>query len=556
MNALRGQKIVSSGFLPCAVLSAATFLLATAFSVAAQVQKEDSCIHRGIADSLEKRLSQQRTLSDKSHSDQDADLAKQVVRAAEEFSDNDRAAAVGTSKPIAPVDSQIANLRSFVCRVLQTAGLPTNDSFGPAAVAAFFYVVSRVLTPSEILEIYPVITKAYNDKLISPSPQLAALVDRTRLALGRKQLFGTQAFVNDDLLVLAPLEKPEEVDRRRNEFGLEPLRQYEKSLQRRFRLPLIRSFQLPENVGSISEPSSKPANGALPFESSSDEPEIRINTALVKIDVLVRNAVSQNATQLKKEDFRVFDNGRPVEIEFFGRRETPFDIVLLLDLSGSTSSKIGLIKKSTKRFIEAKRPEDRVAIVAFTDKTTLVSDFESDRDILAKRIKEIGGFGGSFVWDAFWYAMDLLSGGSNERRKAIVALTDGLDNQFWFSRTDAGSKTGFADLAERVSRENVVIFPVYLDTESEYPRLKDSYRAARAALRYLADASGGNFYTAKKLEAVESLYDDVLLDVGAIYTLGFSPEIREGDQLWHSLKIDMPSRPELRIKYRPGYFAR
>jgi VWFA-related protein len=137
-----------------------------------------------------------------------------------------------------------------------------------------------------------------------------------------------------------------------------------------------------------------------------------------------------------------------------------------------------------------------------------------------------------------------------------VALTDGLDNQFWFSRSDVGSRTSFADLAERVSRENVVIFPVYLDTESEYPQLKDSYRAARAALRYLADASGGNFYTAKKLESVESLYDEVLLDVGAIYTLGFSPEIREGDQLWHSLKIDVPSRPELHIKYRPGYFAR
>lgn len=556
MNASRGQKIVSSGFIPLAVLSAAAFLLAAAFSVAAQVPQEDSCIHRGIADALEKRLSQQKTLSDKTHSDQDTDLAKQVVRAAADFSDNDKTAAVGMSKPDAPANSQNAKLRSLVCRVLQTVGLPTNDLFGQPAVAAFFYVVSRTLTPSEILEIYPVITKAYSDKLISPSPQLAALVDRVRLALGRKQLFGTQAFVNDDLLVLAPLEKPEDIGRRRKEFGLEPLREYEKSLQRRFRMPLIRSFQLPENAALISEPSSKPANGASPFESSSDEPEIRINTALVKIDVLVRDAVSQNATQLTKEDFRVFDNGHPVEIEFFGRRETPFDIVLLLDLSGSTSSKVGLIKKSTKRFIEAKRPEDRVAIVAFTDKTTLVSDFESDREILLKRVKEIGGFGGSFVFDAFWYAMDLLSNGANERRKAIVALTDGLDNQFWFSRSDVGSRTSFADLAERVSRENVVIFPVYLDTESEYPQLEDSYRAARAALRYLADASGGNFYTAKKLESVESLYDEVLLDVGAIYTIGFSPEIREGDQLWHSLKIDVPSRPELHIKYRPGYFAR
>ncbi|MER3431224.1 MAG: hypothetical protein C4324_09330, partial [Blastocatellia bacterium] len=460
----------------------------------------------------------------------------------------------------ASVDSVSVGSRALVCRVLLSVGLPTNESFGPQAVASFFFLASRVLTRAEILEIYPAIERAYQDKLIGPGPQLASLVDRTRLALGRKQVFGTQVFLRDDLLVLAPIEKPEDIDRRRSEFGLEPLRRYEKALQNRFRMPLVRSFQVPATdsskaISSAAEPTSKPAESVSPLEINPAEPEIRINTALVRIDVLVRDAVSQNAAQLTKNDFLVFDNGRPVDIEFFGKSESPFDIVLLLDLSGSTANKAGLIRKAAKKFIEAKRPEDRIAIVVFTDQIKLVSDFENDREILLQRVKDIRGFGGTFVWDAFWYALDMLGKSAAERRRAIVALTDGLDNQLRFSGSDVGSKTSFADLAERVSRENVVIFPVYLDTERDNPPLRDSYRAARTTLRYLADSSGGNFYTAKKLESVEALYDEVLLDVGAIYTLGFSPELREGDPLWHSLKVEVPSRPNLQIRYRPGYFA-
>src|SRR5207247_8774337 len=87
--------------------------------------------------------------------------------------------------------------------------------------------------------------------------------------------------------------------------------------------------------------------------------------------------------------FAVFENGALQEISFFASNEAPFDLVLILDLSGSTADKIGLIRKSSKRFVDAVRSVDRVAIVTFTAEAEVVSTLTSDHDALNKIIDKI-----------------------------------------------------------------------------------------------------------------------------------------------------------------------
>jgi len=90
---------------------------------------------------------------------------------------------------------------------------------------------------------------------------------------------------------------------------------------------------------------------------------LRIDTDLVTLSVSVFNrTASRSSINLQQKDFSVLDDGAPQEIAFFESRESPFDLVLLLDLSGSTADKLGLIRKSAKRFVDAARPEDRIAI--------------------------------------------------------------------------------------------------------------------------------------------------------------------------------------------------
>src|SRR5260370_26996507 len=114
---------------------------------------------------------------------------------------------------------------------------------------------------------------------------------------------------------------------------------------------------------------------------------IRIDSDLVNLNV---NVISRNAApgagHLEQKDFAVFENGAPQEISVFAPVDAPFDLVLLLDLSGSTADKIGLIRKSAKRFVDAARPADRIAIFTFTADIQIVSRLSSDHTALKKSL--------------------------------------------------------------------------------------------------------------------------------------------------------------------------
>src|SRR5215210_422922 len=128
------------------------------------------------------------------------------------------------------------------------------------------------------------------------------------------------------------------------------------------------------------------------WQKSDESDTVRIETDLVNLNVSVfaRNR-QQHASvgPLQQKDFTVFENGVPEEITFFASASTPLDLVLLLDLSGSTSDKLDLVRKSARRFVEAAREGDRISVVTFTDAPSLVAPLMTDHVELISRIKKI-----------------------------------------------------------------------------------------------------------------------------------------------------------------------
>ena len=151
---------------------------------------------------------------------------------------------------------------------------------------------------------------------------------------------------------------------------------------------------------------------------------IRIDSDLVDLKVSVLGFPPNTPPpMLAPKDFTVFEDGVPQEITFFQAADTPFDLVLLLDLSGSNSKKLKMIRNSAKRFVDAARDVDRIAIVTFTDHPALYSSFSLDRKKLKKTIDEMDdAIGGTNFWDSMdWVLRDLIPQGSASRRSAIVA---------------------------------------------------------------------------------------------------------------------------------------
>jgi Ca-activated chloride channel family protein len=232
-----------------------------------------------------------------------------------------------------------------------------------------------------------------------------------------------------------------------------------------------------------------------------------------------------------------------------------------MDLSGSTADKRDLIRKSTRRFIEAARPTDRIAILAFADDVWVVCPLTVDRARLLAAAGKIEGGGGSHVWDALAFTLDnVFESASSPRRRAVVFMTDGVDNALNSFYGSGGSKISFADLLESVRKHDALVVPIYLDTEDRNSYFGDSgrrtYASARNTLAMLALESGGLYYSARKVEDLNGVYEQVIEDLSKVYSIGYRSTNEKRDGSWRGVNIEIPGHRDLKTRARPGYYAR
>ncbi len=301
---------------------------------------------------------------------------------------------------------------------------------------------------------------------------------------------------------------------------------------------------------------------SVPAQTPEPTDTIRIDTDLVNVSVGVfsRHPSSQKSA-LEQKDFVVFENGKPQEISFFASADTPFDLVLLLDLSGSTANKLKLIRTSSKRFVDAARSGDRIAIVIFTADVKVVSLLTSDHEALKRSIDQIAKpSGGTNFWDALRFVLEHIVGQSRVegRRSAVVVMPDGVDHALP-DVSGSGSSTTFAELIEIVRRSDTIVLPIYLDTEKEakqYGTPKSAYALAREQLSELASESGNAVYQARKVKDLDGAYAQVIRDLSTVYSIGYRPTNRVRDGSWRAVAVQLIGRSDLVAHTRRGYYAK
>ena len=291
---------------------------------------------------------------------------------------------------------------------------------------------------------------------------------------------------------------------------------------------------------------------------------IRIDSDLVDLKVSVLNSSKSAALSLlEQKDFLVLEDGKPQDIAFFAAADVPFDLVLLLDLSGSNSKKLKMIKQSARRFVDSARSVDRIALVTFTDRPALYSSFTLDRKKLKRSIDEIDeASGGTNFWDALNYVLkEMVVKGPSSRRSAIVLMTDGIDNALP-GVPGAGSEISFEGLLQTIRDSETIIFPIYLDTEEEVVKdikrlhvSRENYKLAREQLGQIAATCATTLYKAVKLRDLDQLYGQVISDLSTVYSLGYRPSNRILDGKWRSVEVQLPQRPDLMARTKRGYFA-
>jgi VWFA-related protein len=289
---------------------------------------------------------------------------------------------------------------------------------------------------------------------------------------------------------------------------------------------------------------------------------IRIDSDLVDLKVSVLGfAANAPAPLLEQKDFVVLEDGVPQEIRFFEAADAPFDLVLLLDLSGSNSKNLKMIRNSAKRFVDAARDVDRIALVTFTDQPALYSTFSLDRKKLKKSIDQMDeAIGGTNFWDSFdWVLKDLVGHRDGTRRNAVVVMTDGIDNALP-DVPGPGSKLPFDSLLDNIRNSETIIFPIYLDTEEENVRRyhvpREAYAQAREQLGQIATVCGTSVYRAAKLKDLDTVYVQVVRDLTTVYSIGYRPTNKSLDGKWRAVEVQLLNRPELFARTKRGYYAK
>jgi VWFA-related protein len=311
--------------------------------------------------------------------------------------------------------------------------------------------------------------------------------------------------------------------------------------------------------GEVDAGAPEPASTGGTAEETDDD-VVSLKAALVNLNVSVTNRTGLALGNLKKEEFHVAENGQNQSIQFFAPSTAPFNLVLLIDLSGSIKDKLDVIKNAALKFVDVLGSQDKIGVISFTDEIRVVSQLTSDRDELKRRIKSIEKpHGGTAFYEATWFALVDTLRETQGQRNAIVVLSDGVDSSMdRYNPLD--SRVSFAQLTNRLEESDVMVFPIYLDTEYEevFERgnsTSEAYAVARDQLERLADVSGGQMFKAEKASDLSGVYKQVAAALRTVYSIGYQPTNPTKDGTFRRIRVTV-DRTDAAVRTRKGYYAK
>lgn len=213
------------------------------------------------------------------------------------------------------------------------------------------------------------------------------------------------------------------------------------------------------NTGSAQRNDSTTAPAQMPDK---DEPVelgegdiLRVSTTLVTVPVSVLDRDGKYVPNLRKENFRIYEEGQEQEVAYFASVEKAFTVALVIDTSGSTISKLEEIHDAAIAFVNQLRPEDTVMVVSFNDRVRLLCEPTTDRYAIQSAIRRAEPGDGTKLYDAVDFVI-------NERfnrikgRKAIVLFTDGVDT--------TSRRASYESTTRDAEELDALIYPIRYDT--------------------------------------------------------------------------------------------
>ena len=281
-----------------------------------------------------------------------------------------------------------------------------------------------------------------------------------------------------------------------------------------------------------------------------DDDTITLGRVLVLLDVTVVDMSNKPVMDLKQNDFAVTEDKLPQKIEFFSREQVPVSLVFAIDTSGSMRPKLDTVVKASTNLVKEGRNGDEMAVIEFKDQPELLEEFTGDVNDVIDTLNGLVASRQTAMLDALYLAADYASKEGKNRRKAVLVVTDGLDNDSYYK---------FNEVVNHLREIDVQIYLIGFvnDLDRDSGLFKKSPKdKAEALLTKLAEETGGKAFFPKELSETHAIAEQISTDLRTQYSLGYYPTNSSKDGSFRAVKVQVSSgNRKLVARTRNGYTA-
>jgi Ca-activated chloride channel homolog len=288
-------------------------------------------------------------------------------------------------------------------------------------------------------------------------------------------------------------------------------------------------------VAQVPPPADRPDPNAY---------RISVDVDLVVLQATVRDRAGHTAIELKRDDFTVFEDGKPQTIRLFRHEDTPVTVGLVIDHSSSMGEKLADVTAAAQAFVQASNSDDRMFVVNFNETVSLGLPshlrFSDSAEQLGKAIWGAPAIGTTALYDAIIVALKRLQESTHDK-KVLIVISDGGDN---------ASKASLERVLKLAEQSNAMIYTIGIfepDDPDKNPKV----------LRRLAQESGGEaFFPAQLRETVE-ICERIARDIRDQYTIGYASASGKRNGAYHKVRLTVPEKEggKLSVRTRAGYSA-
>jgi Ca-activated chloride channel family protein len=266
---------------------------------------------------------------------------------------------------------------------------------------------------------------------------------------------------------------------------------------------------------------------------------------LVRVTAVVRDRKGRFIPDLSARDFEIREGGEVRPISDFRRDISGVSVALLFDVSGSMHGQLSVAREAARHLLSWLEPRDETAIFTFDTRLDAITPFTNDLKVLPESMTAVVPFGATSLHDAIAQTAERVAG-REERRRAVVVLTDGQDNA---SRLSAGEVSSIA------SAIDVPVYIFALVPGIDNPAADISTTAGRSSLSGtlsdLAAWTGGHVFVASSPSERSMAARQIVDELRHQYLMAFESSGKPG---WHPLEVRAHDK-DLVIRARSGYFA-